>query len=93
LDATFGKRVEGRDSVTLTAELDVEGFASNCARLLTESERTTYKRHYPWIDRVEELTDADEIEGLELAAANALGELRFTEFDLFPPELVPEEIV
>jgi uncharacterized protein (TIGR04141 family) len=93
LDTTLGKRVEGRDSVTLTAELDVGGFAANCARLLTESERTTYKRHYPWIDRVEELTDADEIESLELAAANALGELRFTEFDLFPPELVPEEIV
>jgi uncharacterized protein (TIGR04141 family) len=93
LDTTLGKRVEGRDSVALTAEIDVEGFAGTCARLLRESERTAYKRHYPWIDRVEELTDAGEIEGFELAAASALGQLRFAEFDLFPPELLPEEIV
>jgi uncharacterized protein (TIGR04141 family) len=93
LDATLGRRVEGRDSVALTAALDVGGFAAACTRLLKESERTTYKQHYPWIDRVEELTDADEIENLELAATTALGQLLFAGFDLFPPELVPEEIV
>jgi uncharacterized protein (TIGR04141 family) len=93
LDVSFAKRVEGRDSACLTAELNVSDFASACARLLRESERSTYKRHYPWIDRVEEITDNTEIVELELAAAARLGRQSFSEFDLFPPELVPSEIV
>jgi uncharacterized protein (TIGR04141 family) len=93
LDSTFGKRIEGCDAVSLTAELDVSAFAAVCARLLGESKREAYKNTYPWIDRVEELTDTQTIESLEASAATTLGEQRFSEFDLFPPELVSGEIV
>jgi uncharacterized protein (TIGR04141 family) len=93
VDPALGKRIEGRDAVRLTAELDVSALARICNALLREYKRTSYRGNYPWIDNVEEVTDPSTVEGYEAAAAVKLGERRFAEFDLFPPELVSGEIV
>jgi uncharacterized protein (TIGR04141 family) len=56
-DPDLGRRIEGRDSVRLTAQLDASDLASACARLLHASQQTTYRKYYPWIDNIEEITD------------------------------------
>jgi uncharacterized protein (TIGR04141 family) len=93
LDSGLGKRIDGRDAVRLTAELEPHEISAKCAELLAESRQTRYRKEFPWIDTIEEITDPDEIERLEGQAAGALGRREFSAFDLFPPELVSEEIV
>jgi uncharacterized protein (TIGR04141 family) len=92
-DETLGNRIDGRDAVRLTAELDAAGLPGKCARLLLESQATRYKDAFPWIDTIEEVTDPIEVADLESRAAERLGRRSFADFDLFPPELVSEEVV
>lgn len=92
-DAQLGRRVEGRDAARLTAELDADILARKCSRLLAESQQTHYRTDFPWIDTIEEIVDPDEVSNLEIRAAQLLGDGHFWNFDLFPPELVGEEIV
>lgn len=92
-DGDLGKRVDGRDAVRLTADLDARALAEKCAALLVKSQETRYREAFPWIDTVEEVVDPQQIEELERRAAGALGRREFSAFDLFPPELVPAEVV
>jgi hypothetical protein len=73
--------------------LELDEISAKCADLLAESKQTRYRKEFPWIDTIEETTDPDEVERLERQAAGALGRRQFSAFDLFPPELVSEEIV
>lgn len=92
-DEALGRRIDGRDAVRLTAELDAAALASKCAQLFSESQQTRYKAAFPWIDTIEEVTDPVEIVDLESRAAERLGRRNFAAFDLFPPELVTHEVV
>jgi uncharacterized protein (TIGR04141 family) len=92
-DPSLGIRIDGRDSVRLTAELDASKLRGTCTALLKESKRRLYKQRYPWIDNVEEITDPAATEGFEEEVAATLARHAFSDFDLFPPELVSEEIV
>ena len=92
LDPSLGRRVDGQDAVHLTARLDVSELAAKCAKLLAESEKQTYRRHYPWIDKFEGVTDPSAIAHYAEAAATDLGQRRFDRFDVYPPELVGPEI-
>ncbi len=92
-DSTLGIRIEGRQAVRLTAELEVSALARICERLLRESRKSGYRLNYPWIDNVQEVTDPARIAELDGEAARLLGSRRFAPFDLFPAELVAEQIV
>jgi uncharacterized protein (TIGR04141 family) len=92
-DEALGRRIDGRDAVRLTAQLDAAGLVKKCSRLLTASKATRYKQEFPWIDTIEEVTDPEAIDELESRIAERLGQGKFTGVDLFPPELVTEEIV
>lgn len=92
-DEQLGRRVEGRDAARLTAELDAGTLAGKCGELLAASQQTGYRTEFPWIDTIEEVVDPAEIAELENRAAEQLGRRQFGDFDLFPPELVTEEIV
>ena len=92
-DEMFGKRVDGRDAVRLTAEIEPRQLADRCTRLLRVSRQTGYRDAFPWIDTIEEITDPEEVARYEHDAAAALGRREFSKFDLFPPELVNDEIV
>jgi uncharacterized protein (TIGR04141 family) len=92
-DEALGRRIDGHDRVRLTAELDAAALADKCTQLLSESEKTHYKRDFPWVDTIEEITDPTEIARHESRTAEYLGRHAFAGFDLFPPELVSDEIV
>jgi uncharacterized protein (TIGR04141 family) len=92
-DQALGRRIDGHDRVRLTAELDAGALADKCAQLLTESQQTRYKETFPWIDTIEEITDPVDIIAFESRAAEMLGQRNFAPFDLFPPELLSDEIV
>jgi uncharacterized protein (TIGR04141 family) len=93
-DPDVGKRIDGRDAARLTAELDAAALAPKCEELLDLSSSTTYRAAFPFFDTIAEIRDPDEIAAVEQRAFEALGvHRRFSEFDLYPPELVPDEVV
>jgi uncharacterized protein (TIGR04141 family) len=92
-DEALGRRIDGRDAVRLTAELDAAELVKKCRQLLDESRRTRYRKEFPWIDTIEEVTDPEAIADLESRIAERLARRAFAGIDLFPPELVNDEIV
>jgi len=92
-DVGLGRRIDGRHAARLTAELDAGMLAARCGELLAESRKTGYRADFPWIDTIEEVIDPAEVADLESRAAELLGRRSFSNFDLYPPELVSEEIV
>ena len=92
-DTAVGSRLAGRDAVRLTAELDVTSLSSKCSELLALSEDTRYEENFPWVGAIEEIRDPDEVEQVQKRAFEALGQRAFAKFDLYPPELLSEEVV
>jgi uncharacterized protein (TIGR04141 family) len=92
-DGDLGKKVDGRDAARLTAELDPSGLSAKCAELLRISERTDYREHFPFFDTIKRVRDPEEIARLNGRAFTALGQRSFEGFDLFPPQIVSDEIV
>jgi uncharacterized protein (TIGR04141 family) len=92
-DEQLGRRIDGRDAARLTAQIDAQTLPDKCAQLLAQSQQTHYRTEFPWIDTIEEVVDPTEIADLEGRASERLGRRSFAEFDLFPPELVSDEVV
>lgn len=95
-DGDLGKKVDGRDAVRLTAEVEPSQLASKCAELLRVSELDDYGDRFPFFDRIKRVRDPVEIARLNKRAFTALGEKereKTERFDLFPPQIVSEEIV
>jgi uncharacterized protein (TIGR04141 family) len=92
-DDTLGRRLEGRHAARLTADLDAGALPGKCFELLRQSQSAAYLDAYPWIDTIEEVTDPQEIADLERRVSDLLGQRSFASFDLFPPEVVADEVV
>jgi uncharacterized protein (TIGR04141 family) len=89
----LGKRVAGSDAARLTAPMRARDLGSICRNLYKASRETGYKKRYPWIDWISEVTDPDQDKQL---TEEALGQLLAGEvdrFDVYPPEMISEEIV
>jgi uncharacterized protein (TIGR04141 family) len=92
-DKEVGRRIDGRDAARLTADLDAAGLAPKCAELLALSEADSYADDFPWVGKIEEVRDPEEVATVERLAFEALGKREFALFDLYPPEFVADEIV
>jgi uncharacterized protein (TIGR04141 family) len=92
-DDDLGKKVDGRDAARFTAELDPSQLSGKCAELLRVSELTDYQDRFPFFDTIKRVRDPEEIARLNGKAFTALGQRSFEGFDLFPPQILSEEIV
>jgi uncharacterized protein (TIGR04141 family) len=89
----LGKRIAGADSVRLTEAMRPRQLKKICAQLLEASRQEGYKTRYPWIDWLAEVTDLDERAELEAEVLEQLLAGEFDRFDVYPPEMVNEDIV
>jgi uncharacterized protein (TIGR04141 family) len=92
-DSSLGIKVDGRDAVRLTAEIGLAELHGKCTRLFELSEQTDYKDRFPFRDRIKRVTDRTKIGELSRQAYSRIGQQKFAEFDLFPPQVVSDEIV
>jgi uncharacterized protein (TIGR04141 family) len=91
-DQELGRRIDGRDAVRLTADLTPDQLRGKCAELLRESEKKDYEARFPFFDTIKRVRDPAEVERLERKAFEELGKQQFSQFDLFPPQIVSNEI-
>ncbi len=89
----LGKRVAGADAARLTRPLEVKQIRSICSGLYKVSKETTYKKRYEWIDWIQEVTNPEEEEKLSNEALELLLEGKVDRFDVYPPEMVSEDVV
>lgn len=92
-DPELGKRIDGRDAVRITADLTPAQLRAKCSELLGESRKKTYRKRFPFFDTIKRVSDPAELEWLEEKALTALGKQHYREFDVFPPQIVPDEII
>jgi uncharacterized protein (TIGR04141 family) len=92
-DREIGRKVDGRDAARLTADVEPSQLKEKCAKLLAASKRKKYRDPFPFVDQIRRVKDPRKIRRLEAEAMDALAQRRFEEFDLFPPEMIPQEIV
>jgi uncharacterized protein (TIGR04141 family) len=89
----LGKRLAGADAARLTHAMEAREVKAVCSQLLRTSKADTYKSHYGWIDWIAEVTDPDEMAEFEEEALGLLFDLELERFDVYPPEMVSEDIV
>jgi len=92
-DGGLGRKVDGRDAVRLTAELEPAELAQKCVELHRLSQLKDYRKRFPFFDTIKRVRDPEEIVRLERKAFSALGKREFEGFDLFPPQVISDEIV
>lgn len=61
----FGERITGRDALTLSLAITIDGLPELVDSLLEEASRTTYRQNFPWVDHLGHVTDKREQEMLD----------------------------
>lgn len=89
----LGKRVAGADAARLTRAMDVKQIRPICSGLYKVSKESTYKKRYGWIDWIKEITNPTEEGELNNEALELLLEGSVDRFDIYPPEMVSEDVV
>ncbi len=89
----FGKRVSGADAARFTEAMEAKNIPSVCRNLYRASQKSTYKKRYPWIDWISPVVDPDEEAGLTGEALRRMLDGDFDRFDVYPPEMVSEDVV
>jgi len=92
-DDAIGKKMSGSDAARITHSMNARDVRSVCSSLLQISKRTGYKKRYPWIDWIAEVTNPQDLEDLENEALRLLFDLQLDRFDVYPPEMVNEDVV
>ncbi|MCM2457546.1 TIGR04141 family sporadically distributed protein [Rhizobium sp. CG4] len=90
-DKAFAKFVAGRDSLTITCTVEPTAIKAKLTQCLQAFEDTQYQRDYEWIDNVQIVTDADEVEQLDDELSQQIEALRTGEqsdLHMCPPEIV-----
>lgn len=92
-DPELGRRIDGRDAARVTVDVDPAALRGKCAELLAVSTRHDYREHFPFFDKVKRVRDPEEKRRLERLALSSLARQEFERFDLYPPQLVGDEVV
>jgi hypothetical protein len=75
-DKNFAHFVAGKDSLSITCEVEANTISAKCSEVLTAYSKTTYRAEYSWIDNMRVVVERDVIEKLEERIFAALNDLR-----------------
>lgn len=71
-DPKFAKRVTGADACTLNVPITAGGLGKKCEQLFEAWQDNQYKTHFDWIDHLNEVRDAAQIDRLNAKLIDAL---------------------
>ena len=88
-DRKFGKRLAGRDALTVDAAIQVKGLPDYGAMLIEAYQSHAYKERFEWVDNIRVVRDAAQIKKLDDRLVQALNERDVAKMHLAPPEMLP----
>lgn len=83
----YGHVISGGTSLHLDVALDFENLAGLLQNVLAVHERSTYRTHFSWVDKIRPVRDADLVSELRDRAAEMIRDGE-DGLDLAPPEIV-----
>lgn len=90
-DLSFSKFVAGKDSLSITCEVDANTIYAKCAEILDFYKKKTYKSEFPWVDNLRVVEERDLVLRLDAKLEGGLKALRKgrpEELHMSPPEVV-----
>jgi uncharacterized protein (TIGR04141 family) len=90
-DKNFAHFVAGKDSVSITCDVEVGSLQEKCLEVLTASKLSIYQQEFAWVDNLRRIVERDVIAQLDEKLFEALGELRAgrnSDLHMAPPEIV-----
>lgn len=93
-DKSFGSRLSGRDSLTMTVEMaDLSGLPTVLRRVLKAYRDTKYKERFAWIDHVSEVKNEALIGVLERLLEERIAAKNYQRLWMSAPEIIDWERV
>jgi len=92
-DEAFAHRLAGSDALAFTSRVEFEDLARKCEALLEMHGRSTYRKHFPFVDRLRRITDPGRIQQLEEKLESHFNSAQFDRMHLAPPEITNPESV
>lgn len=90
-NATFASFVAGKDSLSITCEVEAVDLGAKCTEILAVYEGNEYKTEYKWVDQMRTVQEKDLISELDAQLMTAIATLRaggISDLHLAPPEIV-----
>lgn len=90
-DTTFARFVAGKDSLSITCDVDAGGLGAKCVEILAAFGRNTYQSEFAWVDNMRQVVERDIIDELDTKLFDALTDLRngaASDLHMSPPEIV-----
>lgn len=90
-NAAFARFVAGKDSLSITCEVDSATLQAKCTEIVNAFNLKTYQKEFSWVDNMRVVVEKDVVEQLDLKLFEAIKELRngnATDLHMAPPEIV-----
>lgn len=90
-NAAFARFVAGKDSLSITCEVDSATLQVKCTEIVNAFNQKTYQKEFSWVDNMRVVVEKDVIEQLDQKLFEAIKELRngkATDLHMAPPEIV-----
>lgn len=90
-NATFARFVAGKDSLSITCDVDTGTLQTKCAEIVAAYGKHDYRKEFSWVDNMKQVVERDLIENLDARLFSALQALRDGEesdLHMAPPEIV-----
>jgi uncharacterized protein (TIGR04141 family) len=90
-DPGFAAFVAGKDSLSLTCQVEANTLRDKCAAAYAAFQKKAYQKEFSWVDNMRVVAEKDTIEQLDANLFAALEDLRAgnaTELHMAPPEIV-----
>lgn len=89
--ASFAKFVAGKDSLSITCDVDAGTLQGKCAEILTAYKAKAYQKEFAWVDNMRSVSEKDIVRKLDDKLFQAITALRAgkqAEIHMAPPEIV-----
>lgn len=91
INEAFARFVAGKDSLSITCDVDATTLQAKCAEILKVYKQKTYQTEFAWIDNLRRVVEKDVLKQLDAKLFDALTELRNgnpSDLHMAPPEIV-----
>jgi uncharacterized protein (TIGR04141 family) len=90
-DSAFAHFIAGKDSLSITCEVEADTVQAKCAEIFAAYRLTVYRQEFAWVDNMRRVAEKDLIAELDELLFKALEDLRGgspSDLHMAPPEIV-----